>query len=90
MMVACQKPFESSKETDQHYKLLVNDPDSFWKIHSKNKPAGLGYFSPEFRDLITRMLCVYPCDKDGTYPESRISMIEIIQHSWFNGEIYTE
>jgi len=48
-------PFATAHPEDPHYKLIAtNRADLFWKTHSNKKPAG--FFSDQFKDLITNML----------------------------------
>lgn len=35
----------------------------FWKYHTKGKPTGAKFFSPEFQDLMQRMLAYDPADR---------------------------
>lgn len=52
-------PFNSALQKDSHYKLLaMNRADLFWKTHERNKTPG--FFSDNFKDLITNMLQVMP------------------------------
>lgn len=55
----------------------MNRADLFWKTHSRNKPEG--FFSEEFKDLITNMLQVMP--------HQRLSLAEIVGHPWMQGPI---
>lgn len=55
IMVAGHPPFQAAQKDDTYYKgIAKNSANSFWKIHSKNKEAG--FFSDEFKDLLTAML----------------------------------
>ena len=70
-----------AKAEDMYYKLLAtNRADLFWKAHSTRKPAG--FFSEEFKDLITSMLQLHP--------HQRLCMADIIGHPWMQGEVATE
>jgi len=65
---------------DMYYKLLATQrSDLFWKAHSNRKAAG--FFSDEFKDLITCMLQVHP--------HQRLCMADIIGHPWMQGECAT-
>jgi serine/threonine protein kinase len=55
--------------------ICANRADLFWKAHSKNKPEG--FFSEEFKTLITSML--------QFDPSHRLSMTEVKAHPWVNG-----
>lgn len=55
IMVTQHPPFSKADPNDPFYKLLcMNRADMFWKAHSRNKPEG--FFSEEFKHLITSML----------------------------------
>jgi serine/threonine protein kinase len=63
---------------DMYYKLLAtNRSDLFWKAHSNRKPAG--FFSDEFKDLITCMLQLHP--------HQRLCMADVIGHPWMQGQM---
>jgi serine/threonine protein kinase len=50
----------------------------FWKMHSSSKPVG--YYSDEFKSLITSMLAYDPVN--------RLSIADIVGHPWFeSGEL---
>ena len=75
LLVAHQPPFTQAKVTDPYYKCIAgNRADIFWKTHSRNKPGGENFFSPEFQELVTCMLQVEP--------SHRPSMAEIMAHAW--------
>jgi serine/threonine protein kinase len=66
-------PFGMAKDDDTYYKLLAtNRSDLFWKAHSQRKPEG--FYSDEFKDLITCMLQVHP--------HQRLCIADIIGHPW--------
>jgi len=80
IMTTQHPPFTRAEPSDPFYRLLcANRDDLFWKAHSKNKPEG--FFSEEFKDLITRML--------SFDPSHRLSMEDVKAHPWFEGEIST-
>lgn len=55
IMFTQHPPFTKGEPSDAFYKFIcANRADIFWKAHSQNKPAG--FFSEEFKDLITSML----------------------------------
>jgi len=55
IMFTQHPPFTRAEPSDPFYRLLcANRADLFWKAHSKNKPEG--FFSEEFKNLITSML----------------------------------
>lgn len=73
IMVTQHPPFTRAEPTDPFYRLLcANRADLFWKAHSKNKPAG--FFSEEFKNLITAMLAFDP--------SHRLSLADIKAHPW--------
>lgn len=73
-------PFSNADPKDSHYKLIAsNRADLFWKTHQTRKPAG--FYSEEFKDLITNMLQLLP--------NQRLSMADIIGHPWMQGHIAT-
>jgi len=48
-------PFNSANPQDPHYRLVAEGKaDIFWQQHQKHKKAG--FYSEEFKDLITNML----------------------------------
>lgn len=82
IMVAQHPPFTQATPKDPHYKTIsANRLDLFWKLHSRNKPGGLDFFSEEFRDLITDLLTFDPVH--------RPSLAEIKSHPWYNGPVPT-
>ena len=55
IIYAGHPPFNLAKENDNYYRLIaLQRADLFWKAHSNNKAPG--FFSEEFKDLITSML----------------------------------
>jgi serine/threonine protein kinase len=52
--------------------LATNRADLFWKQHQNGKPAG--FFSDEFKDLITNMLQLNV--------NARPSLADIVGHPW--------
>ena len=56
-------PFFEAKQTDPCYGSFFVDAtgSKFWEQHEANYEAG--HFSPEFKDLVTRMLQVNPSDR---------------------------
>ena len=75
-------PFNSANpNTDAHYKLLCEGKaDLFWKQHSRNKTEG--FFSEEFKDLITNMLQLDPV--------ARLSLADIAGHAWMKGTLASQ
>ena len=78
IMTTQHPPFSRAEPNDPFYRLLcANRADLFWKAHSKNKPEG--FFSEEFKNLITSMLQFDPAH--------RPSMAEVRAHPWMNGAV---
>lgn len=75
-------PFNHAKATDSYFNLIcMNNHEKFWNYHSKKKPNGLNFFSPQFISLINAMLAFDPTQ--------RLSIAEIKAHPWYNGEVPT-
>lgn len=75
-------PFNHAKATDSYYNLIcMNNHERFWAFHSRKKPNGIKFFSPEFISLINAMLAFDPTQ--------RLSIAEIKAHPWYNGEVPT-
>ena len=73
IMFTQHPPFTRAEPADPFYRLLcANRADLFWKAHSKNKPEG--FFTEEFKTLITSML--------SFDPSLRPSMEDIKAHDW--------
>lgn len=82
IMVAQHPPFNKASPKDPHYKTIsANRLDLFWKLHSRNKPNGLDFFTEDFRDLISQMLSFDPVQ--------RPSLAEVKAHAWYNGHVPT-
>ena len=82
IMVAGTPPFSKADPKDPYYKLIVNKTyDTFWKAHSRGKPNGEAFFSPEFKDLIVHLLAYEP--------SSRPTLQQILDHPWTSGETAT-
>jgi serine/threonine protein kinase len=68
-------PFSMANEEDNYYKLLAtNRSDLFWKAHSNPQRKPEGFYSEEFKDLITCML--------QFHPHQRLCVADIIGHPW--------
>lgn len=77
IMVSGTPPFNYAAKDEFYYKFLYYKKfELFWKYHSKGKPAGENFFSPEFKDLMQRLLAYNP--------DERLSIEEIYQHPWMN------
>jgi serine/threonine protein kinase len=73
-------PFNQAHPNDPHYKLLAtNRADLFWHQHSNSGGKPKGFFSEEFKDLITNMLQLRP--------EARPSLADCVGHAWMQGPI---
>ena len=75
-------PFEHALSTELNYRHFAsnpNRPDLFWQSHSAGKEKG--YFSDDFKNLITLML--------DRYPHQRLSMADVGVHPWLSGPVAT-
>jgi serine/threonine protein kinase len=73
-------PFNKATVQDVHYKRLIDSrSDLFWQHHESSK--GAGYYSEEFKDLVTRMM--------QYNVGSRLSLAEIVGHPWLQGPTST-
>ena len=80
IMLTQHPPFAMANSDDMYYKLLATQrSDLFWKAHSQRKVAG--FFTDEFKDLITCMLQLHP--------HQRLCMADIIGHPWMQGDVST-
>ena len=71
-------PFGAAKDLDIFYKLIKqNRSDLFWRAHSNRKPEG--FYSEEFKDLITSIL--------QYHPHHRLCIADIIGHPWLNSGV---
>ena len=74
-MVSSQPPFIEATTSDPFYKMIAcHQADKFWSTHENSKPEGELTFSPELKDLLTRMFQVEPTH--------RLSMPELMSHPW--------
>jgi serine/threonine protein kinase len=71
IMVSGAPPFNAATKDEFYYKFIVHKKyELFWKYHSKGKPAGEHFFSPEFKDLMQRILAYNPDERptiEGLY-----------------------
>ena len=75
MMEAGTMPFASASVKDPHYSMLVTHrSDRFWAAHSEGRPKG--FFSEEFKNLVTLML--------SYQPYQRLSLCEVIMHPYLD------
>lgn len=73
-------PFEKSiQNLDPYYRIFCRNNSQFWEAHSRRRPAG--FFTPEFKELINRML--------KPEPEDRYTMGQVRNHDWTTGECAT-
>ena len=74
-------PFQMANEEDNYYKLLAtNRSDLFWKAHSNPARKAEGFYSEDFKDLITCML--------QFHPHQRLCIADLIGHPWLaNGDV---
>jgi hypothetical protein len=71
-------PFEKAEARDYYYKMHINNKqEAFWSSHSKKKP--LGFYSPEFKALVNKLLAFDP--------ESRPSIAQIREEAWVKGDV---
>ncbi len=56
--------------------LIDGNVDSFWKCHDKQKRAIPGYFSPDFKALVTAM--IHP------NPDNRATLEDVFASNWIN------
>ena len=80
IMKAGHPPFSSASEDDRHFQLLAsNRTDLFWRAHEQAGNKGAGFFSEEFKDLISSML--------QHHAHQRLCIADIVGHPWLtNGE----
>ena len=74
VMRSGSNPFhEAAQKEDPFYQHIAkHDSDKFWQIHGQGKPEG--YFSEEFKDLVTAMF--------DYHPQKRLCMADLIGHPW--------
>ena len=82
IMIAQRPPFTKARMDDPYYKALVTRPESFWKAHCKGRPEGENFFSPDFKELVTKMLA-----KD---PANRLTVKDCFDHKWMKGPVATQ
>ena len=58
MIYACLPPFMEANERDPNYHDLITRPKIFWRKKEAKKPSG--FFSEDFKDLMTKMLAEKP------------------------------
>jgi len=61
IMYSQNPPFTKAIPNDPYYRLLSAKDERFWQLHSRNKAPG--YYTPEFKDLLTRMLAFEPSER---------------------------
>jgi len=72
-MITGNAPFKNATLDDPHYRLICsNRVNDFWDVHSHGRPAG--FFSDEFKDLITSML--------APSPYQRLALADVACHPW--------
>lgn len=82
IMVTRHPPFTRATAKDPFFKLIAaNNAEKFWKTHCATKPGGRAFFSEEFIDLLTTMF--------QYNPKLRLSLPEIMSHSWMEGPVPT-
>ena len=80
IMVTKHIPFGSATPGDFHYNLIAQGRyDDFWIEHFKLLGSLEHKLSDSFKNLITNMFSLDPTD--------RLSMEQILDHQWMQGEI---
>lgn len=83
ILISGTPPFSAAVPKDAYFKTLARGQfDVFWKAHCKNKKGGSSFFSDDFKDLMQKMFCLDP--------NSRLQMVDLMNHSWMTGEIATD
>lgn len=54
----------------------------FWSYHARSLKTTSSFFSKQLRDLLYKML--------AKKPEDRITIKQVMKHTWFEGEIYDD
>jgi len=75
IMLSQNPPFGKADPNEAYYRLLHTRDERFWTMHSRGKVPG--FYSPEFRSLITNMLALNP--------NERLSIQALREHPWVNG-----
>ncbi len=82
VMVSRSPPFHQASSKDGNYKYIGgNRPNKFWRTHTKNKPNGSDFFSPELRELVTQLISFSPYE--------RPSLSEVKETEWYKGPLPT-
>lgn len=83
IMYSGHPPFSIASEEDTFYKLLAtNRSDLFWKAHSNPARKPEGFYSEDFKDLIT---CMFQF-----HPHQRLCIADIVGHPWLaSGNVAT-
>jgi len=76
ILVSQHPAFGKATTIDRYYSLFQRDNSGFWALHSKSKPAG--FYSPEFQDLINKLL--------AAESEDRPTVAQVLEHPWLGGE----
>ena len=73
ILYAGHPPFNMASDDDQRFKLLSsNKSEAFWKLQAHHHDPG--FFSEDFKDLITNML--------ACFPHNRPNVVDIVGHPW--------
>jgi len=71
-------PFRIASIKDELYKHIARgDYSKFWRFHERFVPQG--YFTEEFKDLITNMLSFQPF--------ARLQIADIVAHPFFSNDL---
>lgn len=84
IMLSAHPPFYKADYRDTYYKYIcMHKHDVFWLHQERNKPKdnGKNFYSEELRNLLNGML-----EPD---PTKRLTIEQIIEHSWYNGPVIT-
>ena len=74
MMYSGSAPFVKADLDDPHFNCIArNDLDKFWRSHEQGRKEG--FFTPEFKDLISSLLAYQPFQ--------RLSCADIVFHPFF-------
>ncbi len=78
VMLVGGSPFSKALKSDTFYSFIITKQyDKFWKDFEKRR--GKNFFDPKFKDLFEKMVAYDP--------NERLSIPQIAQHPWINGDI---
>ncbi len=83
IMLVGRPCFHTAKASDPYYKYMAAGKcDKFWGKHIKTFTNGADTYSPEFMDLINKMM--------QYNPEDRLSIDEVRSHPWYTAAVPSE